>query len=71
MVSARTRLPARASSGIASPKFFWGKCLTLGEQQYFCLGHHFSEHKMLDMLKNSGGTLATPMGPSRLPSGLF
>ena len=42
-----------ATSGVARPKFWEGqkiergpKCLTLGEQQYFCLGRHFLKHKM-------------------------
>ena len=35
-------------------KFFGGaKCLLLGEQQYFCLGRHFSKHNMTTFAKNS------------------
>jgi len=36
------------------------KCLTLGEQQYFCLGRHFTKHKMTRYVKNFG---AWPLGP--------
>jgi len=51
------------ASGVANPNFFGGKCLTLGEQQYFCLGGRFSKHKMTRYAKNFGrhGPLATPM----------
>jgi len=34
------------ASGIANPKLWGGKCLNLGKQQHFCLGRHFSKHKM-------------------------
>jgi len=50
---------------MASPaQNFWGlKCLTSGEQQYFCVGLRFSKHKMTRYVKNSGGhgSMATPM----------
>jgi len=32
--------------------FFGSKCLTTGEQQYLCLGHRFSKHKMTGYAKN-------------------
>jgi len=39
----------------SQPKILGGqKCLTLGEQQYFYLGRHFSKHKMARYAKNSG-----------------
>jgi len=54
-------------SGVACQKI-WGrpKCLTLGEQQYFCLGRRFLKHKMTRYAKKLGrhdplGPLATPM----------
>jgi len=31
------------------------KCLTLGEQQYFCLGRRYSKHKTPTYPKNLGG----------------
>jgi len=34
------------TSGLANPKLWGGQCLTLGKQQHFCLGCHFSKHKM-------------------------
>jgi len=34
--------------------FFWEKCLTLSEQQHFCLGRRFSKHKMTKYVKNWG-----------------
>jgi len=38
------------------PKKLGAKCLTLGEQQYFCLGRRSSKHKMtLDIPKIFGG----------------
>jgi len=39
-------------NGVASPKF-WGepKRLTLGEQQYFCLGHRLLNNKMTGYAK--------------------
>ena len=55
-------------SSVANPKLFWGgkkwggECLTLGEQQYFCLGRRFSKHKMTKCAKNFGGH--GPLGPS-------
>jgi len=43
------------ASGAASPKRFWGPiCLTLGEQQYFCLWRRFAKHKMTRCAKNWG-----------------
>jgi len=42
-------------------KFFWEQCLTLGEQQYFCVGRCFSKHKMTRYSRNWGhGLLGTP-----------
>jgi len=51
--------------------FGGGKCLTLGKQQHFCLGHRFSKHKMTRYAKiwgvwPPGLPLATPMGPALL-----
>jgi len=34
-----------SGSGVANSKRWGSKCLTLGKQQHFCLGHHFSKHK--------------------------
>ena len=45
-------------NGVASKKLGWGqkfwapKCVTLGEQRYFCLGLRFSKHKMTRYVKN-------------------
>ena len=56
------------NSGIASPKFLEGKtlgvpeCLNLGEQQYFCLGRHFSKHKMNRYAKTFAGHDPCPPG---------
>jgi len=46
----------------SQPKNLWGaKCLTLSEQQYFCLGCLFSKHKMTRYAKNFTGH--GPLGP--------
>jgi len=57
---------ASESSGVANPKFFWGKMVDFGRETVFCLGHHFSKHKMIRYLKNLGchGPLITPMSES-------
>jgi len=53
-------------SGVASPKCFEGekfggtKCLTLGEQHYFCLERQFSKHKMTGY--QARNQLGTPGG---------
>jgi len=39
------------ASGVANPKLWGSKCLTSGKQQHFCLGHHFSKHKMTGYAK--------------------
>ena len=59
----------KTSGGVARPKIFGGtkffggaKCLTLDEQQYFCLGRHFSNHKMTRYAKNLGGWPSGPPG---------
>ena len=59
----------KTSGGVARPKIFGGtkffggaKCLTLDEQQYFCLGRHFSKHKMTRYAKNLGGWPSGPPG---------
>jgi len=62
----RNRCCGEASANFRWPKIFGGKCLTLGEQQYFCLERRFSKHKMARYAKNFGGMapgtpLATPM----------
>jgi len=36
---------------VANPKLWGSKCLTSGKQQHFCLGHHFSKHKMTGYAK--------------------
>jgi len=45
-------LTKKDTSGVASPKFWGEKYLTLGEQQYFCFGRRFSKHKMARYAKN-------------------
>jgi len=65
----RRKLPRGVfDSSIASPKFFrWPKdfggpkCLTLGEQQCFCLGRRFSKNKMTTHAKNFGGMVPWPL----------
>jgi len=49
--------------GVASPKFLggqkiWVECLTLTEQQYFCLERRFSKHEMTR--QNIGGHSPSP-----------
>jgi len=52
----------RTGSGVASAKFFGPKCLTLCEQQYFCLVRRFSKHKITRYAKINYGP-----SPSELP----
>ena len=48
------------TSSVASPKILdKTKCLTLGEQQYFCLGRRFSKRKMTRYAKNLWVAMAT------------
>ena len=59
------------SSEVLPTKTLGGKCLTLGKQQQFCLGRHFSMHKMTRYDKIWGAwppglSLATPMSPALL-----
>jgi len=55
----------RTGSGVTSAKFFGPKCLTLCEQQYFCLVRRFSKHKITRYAKIMGhrplNSLATLM----------
>ena len=55
----------------SQPKTLGGQCLTLGKQQHFCLGRHFSKHKRTSYAKiwdawPPGLPLATPMGSALL-----
>jgi len=60
----KNALATAISSGVASPIFFGGaKCLTLGEQQYFCLGRRFSKHEMTKYAKNLGVGPCPPAMP--------
>ena len=58
--------------GVASPKFCGGpKCLTLGEQQYFCLDAASQSTKWLDMLKIWGLWSPGPPGYAYVPPHLL
>jgi len=51
-------------SGVTRPKFYFGKCLALGEQKYFVRDAASQSTKWLDMLKIWGGGC---MGPRLHP----
>jgi len=61
----------RSYQWFSKPKTLGGQCLTLGKQQHFCLGCHFSKHKMTRYAKLWGAwlpglPLVTPTGPALL-----